>query len=105
MGWLLYKSGKLYKGEIRMNSRMYKKIISLYKEGITSQVVVKMIIDLSKHSTEAAEKIDDFYNKIFVSILKKEEKVLDICDSQPYTLTSLKADTLAKVNYKSLHER
>jgi len=63
---------------------MYKKITSLYKEGIASQVIVKMIIDLSKHSTEAAEKIDNFYDEMFISILKKKEKALDICDSQPY---------------------
>jgi len=82
-----------------MNSRIYKKITSLYKEGITSQVIVKMIIDLSKHSTEAAEKIDNFYNETFISILREKEKALDLYNNQPYTYTPtpLKADTLAKL--------
>ena len=46
-----------------MKERMYKKITSLYKEGITAGVITKMLIDLSKHSTEAAEKVERFFNE------------------------------------------
>lgn len=48
-----------------MNSKQFKKITSLYTEGISSTICVNLILNYpAKNSQETAEAIDGFYREV-----------------------------------------
>ena len=61
-----------------MNKKQFNRITNLYRDGVSEQVCITSIIEMSKSDFEASTFISRFYNEMILASLCKENEALTL---------------------------